>query len=165
MLDELLADGFKIKKCIMDQDASCQDVLLSKSPETEIIICGNHKSKTFHIDLENVKKTPCQKTVDGKPYTTKHVFNCSAQLKSFKNLLERMASRAEEYVTLDGQMTTNTTEGYHSIALIYRDKRIDLGSIHYTCKTNMSIPHKVEKFIMCNCNNIITMTRPDQCAL
>ena len=65
MLDEILADlidneHMNIKKAIIDKDASCQEVLLSRSPETEIVYCGNHTAKTFHTDLERVKKTPCQ---------------------------------------------------------------------------------------------------------
>ena len=65
MLDEILVDlidneRMKIKKAIIDKDASCQEVLLSRSPETEIVYCGNHTAKTFHTDLERVKKTPCQ---------------------------------------------------------------------------------------------------------
>ncbi|XP_078364317.1 uncharacterized protein LOC144648708 [Oculina patagonica] len=53
-----------------------------------------------------------------------------------------MASRPQEYITLDGRVSNDIPEGYHGIALVYRNKRIDLGSIHYKCKTNMSIPHK-----------------------
>lgn len=65
MLDEILADlidneRMKIKKAIIDKDALCQEILLSRSPETEIVYCGNHTVKTFHTDLERVKKTPCQ---------------------------------------------------------------------------------------------------------
>lgn len=57
-----------------------------------------------------------------------------------------MASRPQEYITLDGRVTNNIPEGYHGIALVYRNKQIDLGSIHYKCKTNMSIPHKVTNY-------------------
>lgn len=80
---------------------------------------------------------------DGKPYTTKHAFSCPDQLNAFKTLLENMATKADEYISTDGRQTNNTPEGYHGIALSYRDKRIDLGSTHYQCKTNMSIRHKV----------------------
>lgn len=64
MLDEILADlidneRMKIKKAIIDKDALCQEILLSRSLETEIVYCGNHTAKTFHTDLERVKKTPC----------------------------------------------------------------------------------------------------------
>lgn len=84
-----------------------------------------------------------QEDEDGKPYKCKHAFNCPSQLNEFKAVLQKMATRPEEYITLDGRITTNIPEGYHGIALAYRGKRIDLGSLHYQCKTNMSIPHKV----------------------
>lgn len=89
-----------------------------------------------------------QEDENGKPYQCKHAFNCPSQLKEFKALLQKMASRPEEYITLDGRVTNNIPEGYHGIALVYRNKRIDLGSIHYKCKTNMSIPHKVDDIYM-----------------
>ena len=38
-----------------------------------------------------------------------------------------------------GRLTTNAVEGFHGLALVYRDKRTDLGHTHYTCKTNMAI--------------------------
>ena len=60
MLDEKNNERMKIKKAIIDKDASCQEIRLSRSPETEIVYCGNHTAKTFHTDLERVKKTPCQ---------------------------------------------------------------------------------------------------------
>ena len=59
-----------------------------------------------------------------------------------------MATKADEYISADGRQTNNTPEGYHGIALSYRDKRIDLGSTHYQCKTNMSIPHKASFLLM-----------------
>ena len=59
MLEDLLGT-FSINKCTMDNDSSCQEILLAKSPETEIVICGNHRAKTFHADLQKVKNTPCQ---------------------------------------------------------------------------------------------------------
>ena len=40
-------------------------------------------------------------------------------------------------------MTTNTVEGFHGLALMYRDKRTDLEHTHYVCKTNMAVCHKV----------------------
>lgn len=63
MLSEMLGDllgTFGISKCTMDNDSSCQEILLAKSPETEIIICGNHRAKSFHADLQKVKNTPCK---------------------------------------------------------------------------------------------------------
>ena len=57
MLDEILADLIEnermtIKKAIIDKDASCHEIILTRSPETEIVFCGNHTAKTFHTDLE-----------------------------------------------------------------------------------------------------------------
>ena len=54
MLDEILADlidneRMKIKKAIIDKDASCQEVLLSRSPETEIVYCGNHTDFPYRL--------------------------------------------------------------------------------------------------------------------
>ena len=65
MLNEILADligkdKMMIAKAVLDKDAACHEVLLSRSPETDIVYCGNHTAKTFHADLEKVKKTPCQ---------------------------------------------------------------------------------------------------------
>lgn len=84
-----------------------------------------------------------QEDEDGKPYKCKHAFNCPSQLNDVKAVLQEMATRPEEYIFLDGRITINIPEGYHGIALAYRGKRIDLGSLHYQCKTNMSIPHKI----------------------
>ena len=61
----------------------------------------------------------------------------------FHELLENMAARPQGYVSLGGCMTTNTVEGFHGLALMYRDKRTDLGHTHYVCKINMAICHKV----------------------
>ena len=47
-----------------------------------------------------------------------------------------MASKAQEYITSVGQMTMNSLEGFHGIALKYRQKRVDLHHNHYTCKKN-----------------------------
>ena len=41
-----------------------------------------------------------------------------------------------------GKLTTNSIEGFHGLALKYRNKRTDLNTIHYWCKTNMTICHK-----------------------
>ncbi len=49
----------------------------------------------------------------------------------------------QDYVSHHGRLKTNTVEGFHGLALLYRDKRTDLGHVHYTCKTNMAICHKV----------------------
>ena len=44
----------------MDHDSTSVNVLLEKFPEAEVIYFGNHTVKTFHSELENLKKTPCQ---------------------------------------------------------------------------------------------------------
>lgn len=84
-----------------------------------------------------------QSNKDGTPYKSKHAFTCRAQSEEFKLLFENMASRPQDYVSVHGRMTTNAVEGFHGLALMYRDKRTDLGSKHYICKTNMAVCHKV----------------------
>ena len=81
---------------------------------------------------------------DGKPYQCKHAFNCPYQLEAFKKVLQKMAEKPEEYIGEKGKRTTNTAEGFHGNALAYCDKRIDLNCLHYECKTNMAILHKVK---------------------
>ncbi len=54
-----------------------------------------------------------------------------------------MSARPQDYVSDHGRMTTNALEGFHGLALMYQDKRTDLEHLHYTCKTNMAICHKV----------------------
>ena len=49
-----------------------------------------------------------------------------------------MSERPQEYVTSKGKLTTNSIEGFHGLALKYRNKKVDLNTIHYCCKTNMS---------------------------
>ena len=80
-------------------------------------------------------------------YQVKDGFTCQAQTNTFLQLLRQMASRAQDYITPQGRMTTNSVEGFHGLCLMYRDKRTDLEHIHYTCKTNMAICHKVNSFI------------------
>ncbi len=81
---------------------------------------------------------------DGSPHKGKHKFTCLAQVDGVKGLVEEMAACPQDYVSDHGRLTTNTVEGFHGLALIYRDKRTDLGHVHYTCKTNMAIfCHKV----------------------
>ena len=53
-----------------------------------------------------------------------------------------MATRPQDYVSDHGRLTTNTVEGFHGLALMYRGKRTDLEHVHYVCKTNMAICHK-----------------------
>ena len=54
-----------------------------------------------------------------------------------------MASQPQDYISARGRMTTNAVGGFHGLALMYRDKRTDLGHVHYVCKTNMAVCHKV----------------------
>jgi len=56
-----------------------------------------------------------------------------------------MAERPQDYVSSQGRMTTNTVEGFHGLALMYRDKRTDLGHTCYVYKTNMAVCHKVHR--------------------
>ena len=58
-------------------------------------------------------------------------------------LLQDIAGRPQDYVSSRGRLTTNAVEGFHGLALVYRGKRTDLGHVHYVCKTNMAICHKV----------------------
>ncbi len=60
--------------------------------------------------------------------------------------LRSVVSRAaypQDYISDHGRLATNTVEGFHGLALLYRGKKTDLGHVHYTCKTNMAICHKV----------------------
>ena len=66
-----------------------------------------------------------------------------AQVEGFKALFEEMATRPQDYVSDLGRLTTNTVEGFHGLALLYRDKKTDLMHTHYVCKTNMAVCHKV----------------------
>ena len=74
---------------------------------------------------------------DGSPYRSKHTFTCMAQADGLKRLFEEMAAHPQDYVSERGRLTTNTVEGFHGLALLYRDKKTDLGHVHYTCKTNI----------------------------
>ena len=80
----------------------------------------------------------------GSLYVSKHMFTCEAQSMAFNSLLNQMADRPQDYVTEQGRVTTNSIEGFHGVALMYRDKRTDLGHTHYICKTNMSIHDFIE---------------------
>ena len=63
----------------------------------------------------------------------------------FKTPLEDMAAQPQDYVFRRGRLTTNTFEGFHGLALMYKGKRTDLSHVHYVCKTNMAIfCHKVK---------------------
>lgn len=70
MLDDILADligkeKMTITKAVSDKDAAWHKVLLSRSPEMDIVYCSNHTAKTFHADLKKVKKTSCQLSTEG----------------------------------------------------------------------------------------------------
>ena len=59
---------------------------------------------------------------DGSPYRSKHTFTCMAQVDGLKRLFEEMAAHPQDYVSERGRLTTNTVEGFHGLALLYRDK-------------------------------------------
>ena len=100
---------------------------------------------------------------DGKPYHVKNGFTCKAQVHGFRELLHTMAEKVlythiynihihkytNTYVTLVAYLASglcfcwwlhddNAVEGFHGLALMYCDKRTDLG---YVCKSNMGICH------------------------
>lgn len=87
---------------------------------------------------------------DGKAFTSSNRFTCPAQADPFKELLQTMSERPQDYISTRGRTTTNAVEGLHGLALMYRDKRTDLGAAHYVCKTNMCICHKVLKYTLWN---------------
>ncbi len=80
---------------------------------------------------------------DGKPYHVKSGFTCKAQVDGFIDLLHSMAEKPQDYVSPGGSLTTNTVEGFHGLALMYRDKRTDLGHKHHVYKSDKGICHKV----------------------
>ena len=70
---------------------------------------------------------------DGKPYKSKHWFTCLAQAEPFNDLLKAMANKPQDYISTRGRTTTNAVEGFHGLALVYRDKRILTWVTHTTC--------------------------------
>ena len=70
------------------------------------------------------------------PFSTKHRLVCAEQAQAFYELLQNMSERPQEYVTSKGKLSIN------GLALKYRNKRTDLNTIQYCCKTNMAICHK-----------------------
>ena len=60
LLTGLKDEHFSVKECTIDHDATCANVLLEQFPEAEVIYCGNHTIKTFHLDLANIRKISCQ---------------------------------------------------------------------------------------------------------
>ena len=123
---------------------SCADVLEDDDPlkafSEGLLNFYNH----YCLDAHDSKwcKYHSKENDDGSPYTVKIPLLCPVQGAAFKELLEGMAKRPQEYVTPNGKVTTNSIEGFHGLALKYRNKRTDLKHAHYCCKTNMAICHK-----------------------
>ena len=65
------------------------------------------------------------------------------RLMGSRSYLQPWQKNPQDYVTPSGRMTTNTVEGFHGLALMYRGKQTDLEHTHYTCKTDMAVCHKV----------------------
>ncbi len=80
---------------------------------------------------------------DGSPYKAKHLFTCRFQVAAFTSLIKEKAVHPQDCVSDHGRLTTNTVEGFHGLALMYRGKRTNLWHTHYVCKTNEAICHKV----------------------
>ena len=59
----------------------------------------------------------------GMPLSCKEWFPCKAQCDGFKSLL---ADKPQDHFSGSGNMTTNAVEGFHGLALMYRDNRTDL---------------------------------------
>ena len=68
-----------------------------------------------------------------------------------------MAAHPQDYMSDHGRLTTNTVEGFHGLALVYRDKRTDLGHTHYICKINMAICHKVNCMKFCKYASVFSL--------
>ena len=83
-----------------------------------------------------IQSGKCFMENNGSPYTVKIPLLCPVQGAAFKELLEGMAKRPQEYVTPNDKVTTNSIEGFHGLALKYCNKRTDLKYAHYYCKTN-----------------------------
>lgn len=103
----------------------------------QVPFCGKY------ISTRNIPLLFFQEAEDGTPYHTHKPLKCAEQSDAFLCLLQEMAKRPHEYITPEGRVTTNSIEGFHGLALKYRGKKIDLHHLHYTCKTNMAICHKV----------------------
>ena len=127
-------------KCLM----SCSEVLDSDNPLSAFSegimnfyshYCQDKHDSVwckYHVEIND----------DGTPYSTKHKLVCTEQSQAFYELLQNMSARPQEYVTSKGKLTTNSIEGFHGLALKYRNKKVDLNTVHYCCKTNMAICHK-----------------------
>ena len=127
-------------KCLM----SCSEVLDSDNPlaafSEGVMNFYNHYCKDEHASVWC--KYHVETNDDGTPYSTKHRLMCAEQSQAFYELLQNMSDRPQEYVTSKGKLTTNSIEGFHGLALKYRNKKVDLNTVHYCCKTNMAICHK-----------------------
>ena len=53
-----------------------------------------------------------------------------------------MAKKPHEYITPEGQVTTNSMKGFYGLALKHCSKGVDLHHSH-SYQTNMAICHKV----------------------
>ncbi len=51
-------------------------------------------------------------------------------MEAFWSLLDSMSAWPQNYVSDHGRLTTNAVEGFHGLALLYRDKRTDLHHLH-----------------------------------
>ena len=126
-------------KCLM----SCSEVLDNDNPLTafseSIMNFYNHYFKDEHTS--EWRKYHVEKYNDSTPYSTKHCHRlaCAEQAQAFQELLQNMS---EEYVKSKGKLTTNSIEGLHGLELKYQNKRTDLNTIHYCCKTNRATCHK-----------------------
>jgi len=105
-----------------------------------------YQAQVLELELPAARIHGCKYHVenndDGTPYSTKHKLACTEQSQAFYELLKDMSERPQEYVTSKGKLTTNSIKGFHGLALKYRNKKVDLNTIHYCCNTNMAICHK-----------------------
>ena len=93
----------------------------------------DHTSTWCHHEKVRKKINSCCDNLinpKGADYKSKHAFTCKIQADSFQELLEEMATRPQDYVSSRGRLTTNSVEGFHGLALLYRDKRTDLQHTH-----------------------------------
>ena len=80
----------------------------------------------------------------GSPYHTTKPLKCQEQDDAFLHLLQEIAKQPQDYIMPNGRVTTNSIEGFHSLAQKYRGKKIDLHHVHYVYKTNMAVCDKVK---------------------
>lgn len=123
----------KMQKTFQTAMASSQTtndflMLMNNFPEH---YSNNHANCTFH-----------PKEVDGKPYSSPIFFDCLVQKSALEKLVHTMAENPEEFISTSGPVTTNIAEGFHGLALMYRDKKAPLKARHYKVKTDMAFLHK-----------------------